>query len=162
MHITIYGITTDIENISAFTREDLEEDIRASYYYDYWSTIDADPNDIASDIGTMLMSIPGHAVEIGEDNNGWYFSLDQETIDAFFHNVWENFCKARDKLNTVTEDQIKGYYPPGLWDIKSAISDEYGFMFYSWENGWQTSQDFMRSVEPGTRYYICGAVDAHM
>ena len=121
MHITIFGITSDTENIYRFDKTDLEEDSYADYHYDYWRDMDSDPADLASAIRSMLMCVPEHAAEVGKDDNGWYFCLDQETIDAFFHNVWENFSKALAKLNTVTEEQMKGYYPPGLMKFHNLL-----------------------------------------
>jgi len=161
MHITIIGITTDPDEIYSLTESDLDEDNHARYYYDYWRTIDVEPADLVMDIGTMLMSIPEHPVETGKDDNGWYFSLDQETIDAYFHGMWTTFKKYLADLNNVTEADMKRYYLSGLAGMKSTFSDEYDSVFYSADEGWQTIQDFMRAAEPGKKYYVCGALDAH-
>lgn len=160
MHITVYGLTADQENISEFSAIDLEEDTYAAYHYDYWQTVSEDKRILAEEIGELLSS-PTHNAKVGQDGNGWYVELDEETIDEYFQTIFTQFKAAVRELTGVTEPEMKSHLIYSLYKAQKAVSDDTGSMIYSWENGWQTPQDFMRCVEPGARYYICGAMDAH-
>ena len=160
MHVTVYGITTDAENIYEFSSCDLDEDSFAAGHYDYWKTVQEDKDVLAGELAEFFSCLD-QEVTVGHDEHGVYITLEQDTINEYFRIMYIQFKEALKKLNAATEKDMQSYYIPGLSEMKYAVSNDWDGMIYSWENGWQNPQDFMRSVEPGTRYYICGAVDAH-
>ena len=159
MHITIYGIAEDTENMMPFVASDLDEDTHAIGHYDYWQDISTSNEELAQEISDWLTD--GRAV-VDQDENGWYVQMDQESIDNYFHGIWQEFKKALALVNTATEKHMKAWKVPGLSRLDEVYNDEWESMFFSWEDGWITPQDFMRAAEPGKKYYICGAVDAHL
>ena len=160
-HYTIYGITTDTESIFSLTSTDFDDDNFARYRYDWWSDIDAGAGEIAEDLAAMLGGTDGEGITAAQDENGWYVTFTQEAIDRYFRDMhllfWNHVC---DLMKITEPEMLKAHWIRSLWDAWHCYSDETGDMIFSWDDGWQSPQDFMRSAEPGTRYYICGAVDA--
>ncbi len=158
MHITIYGITEDAENIDEITASEFDDDSYAIYHYDYWNGIKAEPEDLAQEISDWLT---GGRAAVAQDEHGWYVQLDQKSIDDYFCRMWRQFKEALAVVNTATEEHMKAWSVPGLYRLRMTHDDTDGSMFFSWDDGWLTPQDFMRGAKPGTKYYVCGAVDAH-
>lgn len=159
MHITIYGIAENTDNIDKIAADMLDDDSYAIGHYDYWQDISTSDEELAQEISDWLTG--GRAV-VDQDENGWYVQLDQESIDDYFHSIWQEFKKALVLLNTTTEEDMRAYSVPGLYRLSMAHDATDESMFFSWDDGWLTAQDFMRAAEPGKKYYICGAVDAHL
>ena len=163
MHITIFGITSDIDNIEdGLSSSIFDDDDYARYHYDYWTDIEQAPGSIALDFASMFGSVEDGSINVSQDDHGWYIQFTQKAIDQYFHemflDLWPHLCD----LMKTTEPDMKRYDLMPLVRAKAAWSDEYGDMVFSWDDGWQTPQDFMRFVKPETKYYICGAVDAHI
>lgn len=159
MHITIYGIAESTDNIDKIAADMLDDDSYAIGHYDYWQDISTSDEELAQEISDWLTG--GRAV-VDQDENGWYVQLDQESIDDYFHRMWQQFKEALVWVNTATEKHMKAWDVPGLYRLRMTHDDTCGSMFFSWDEGWLTPQDFMRAAEPGKKYYICGAVDAHL
>lgn len=163
-HYTIYGITKDgtyAANGGGFTDSELDEDSFAAYHYDSWNSIDWKRDEELITKLAKLLSTGHHVPTVGRDEDWWYIELDQETIDAYFKEMWEHFCEALKEVKMITAPDMKDWYQPALRNLNDVFSCDGCDMVYEMENGWMTPQEFMRYVKPGTRYYICGAVDAH-
>ena len=133
--ITLFMISTDGVYASCdFTALDLEFDMNDFNYVqqNYTSWNTADA-DKEQIAEELAMNFKGETVHEDTDewSRGWYLEFTQENIDEYLAGIEKDF------------------------------SDDTGDMIYDPEQGWYTPQDFMRSVKPGTRYYICGAVDAY-
>lgn len=162
-HITIYGITEDgvyAEGGDGFVADDLYEDSYAGYHYDGLENIPGD-QEAAEDLAELL-STGDHDVTVARDENWWYIMLDQETIDAYFVEMYKRFREKLKELNECRLEDMMDWYSSPLRHLNEIYRNENSFMTYSMENGWLTLEDFMRCAKPGRKYYICGAVDAHI
>ena len=163
-HITIYGITEDgtyANGGCGISPDDFYEDGFAAYHYDWLQAIDwKDDGETIQELAGLL-STDDRRPTVGRDEDWWYLTFDQETINAFFRRVWERFISALKEVEKITADDMKNWYQLSLRHLDDAFSDEKGDMIHDIENGWMTPQEFMRHVKPGVKYYICGALDAH-
>lgn len=162
-HYTIYGITKDgtyAANGGGFTAGDLYDDAFAAYHYDSWTTVKEDDGEVIQEFAD-LFAVGNRRPAVSRDEDWWCIELDQETIDAYLQEMWRRFSAALQEAQKITQADMKDWYHPALRDMSDAFSCSDEDMIYDMENGWLTPQEFIRLAKPGTRYYICGAVDAH-
>ena len=160
-HITIYGIT-DSEEFSHLEDTDFCDDTYAHDHYDGWRNREEDPKVLAEELSNLFSDSDRTRITVGEDAFGWYIEFTQEAIDLYFLSLYSAFRNhVCDLMKVMEPDMMKVGYIPALWGAEHVFSDDTGSMLFDWTNGWLTPQDFMRLVEPGVRYYITGAVDAH-
>ena len=163
-HITIFGVTQDGTYANGgygISPADLYEDGFAAYHYDGLQAIDwKDDGETIQELAGLL-STDDRRPTVGRDEDWWYRTFDQETIDAYFQRMWEHFSLCLKDVEKMTAADMKDWYSRPLRHLNAVFSDDDGDMINDLYNGWMTPQAFMRHVKPGVKYYICGALDAH-
>jgi hypothetical protein len=159
--ITIYGIQSETEfpNLCA---SNFYDDPYARYHYDYLKDVDASDKDLAEELAHLLGGTDAEGITVDQDDYGWYLAFTQEAIDRYFHEMYIAFRDNVYELQKIGDPEPLKRWVNALSNLEHTYSDYWGSMIFSWEDGWMTPQEFMRSVEPETRYYITGAVDAHV
>lgn len=158
---TIYEITTDEEYAGAGAFDpDTSTDLYVRYHYSSWEEVKASNGELIQELADNFRMFPG-GVKADQDEEGrWYLEFTQGNIDCYFRNMYSRFVEAVAALDQVPESGMKDWCP-ALDNVNEIYSDDSGNMILEAENGWMTPQEFMRFVEPGTRYYLCGALDVY-
>lgn len=160
MHITIYGITEDPENMDSLTESDIDEDTYAAYYYDYWHQIEKPLSTLAEWFAEEIGGKEHRGITIGEDDTGCYLQFTEEALNDYFHEMYVAFREAVKDLDQVKESQMRSWIEPA-YRLKAIMGDDFGTKVYDYYNGWLTVVDFMRYANAGKKYYVVGALDAH-
>ena len=157
MHSRIFQLSTN--------PIDKEDYIEESNYYDHWFTNQIadyvnDDCDREDDITWLKDSANGYVVYKDNNNN---YRLVMNSKEEYFANSYERFIDELAKIGTPTiEEFAKGI---SLYGVNDAYEEKFGFYvdLYGDEYGsdLMTFDDFARTCDVGTIYYIGGTVDYH-
>lgn len=113
----------------------------------------------------MMLSMLGKCgAEIGKDKDHLdkegkpcrWFSLRDDTKRTWFKG---RFDKLRKRLRQMDLDGFCSDYK--VTELSTLIDDDYGDMMYIDGDGWMTFDSGVRSIQPGTRYYVTNAILLH-
>ena len=158
MHSRIFQITTEYVQ--------KEEYISESDFWEHWfvgniADYVSDDVDRAEEILNLRQYFESMKVaEFSEDNS---FKLLTDGKVKYFKTEFKRFSESVKKAADVNlEEFASGAKCEDLvFNIKSSYCDKFGWYVSSEEFGTIPMDEFIRSAEPGKRYYIGGVLDYH-
>ena len=158
MHSRIFQITTSPIPESDYLSDD--------YYWDHWfvgSIADyvSGDNDREEDITHLRDRLQDLKTAIFNKDNSFLISPNGK--NEYFKSAYSKFIEAVKKASDISLETFSSGVECGplLYDIKTNYCDK--FYWYVCTEDFDTIplDEFMRSVEPGEKYYIGGVLDYH-
>ena len=164
----IYEMATDINTVGSFTESDLNGTSFIGGEVDFISPVEDDKQEALRDDLRGRLIASGADVKEVENTEGlqldWgadkiiSFQITQRVKNNWFRKRYESLVNQVNKLLCLRDfatDSIK------LGNLRSTIEDRYGDLVYLEDEGWATFDQFMRSADPETTYYIGNVILCH-
>ena len=127
-----------------------------------WVGIDENPEETINDLIERCQRV-GPYIDTGRDEEGRWIIFREGFVKAFFEKAYHRFKKTLDELvEKANPETMCGFEISRLlFDLQEEYEGKFDWYIDGENLGLLSFKEFIREIEPNTKYYFGGTADVH-